>query len=259
MTKSKSGEAAVGDAFPKKEGPWFNADTIGKAITNRYVAWLDLMGSKNIMGRSLSNAANYVGKIHICVLEAAQSQAVEVYPVIDGCYVLAEKRDMLESTLKAAMVRLAGVFVHEPKPSRRFLVRGGIAAGRIVTGSEIAKCNETLKNSPKYSTCLALGTAIGQAYSAEAKAPPFGFWVDITARAFRAEKSHPFAVTYWRWWSETDGGDKRRREILGNALMEYFVWAEKNHRSLEYDPARLSEHREAAREYFRVDGAGDDE
>lgn len=254
-SKAKADKATrESDPFPISLQPPFNADGVGRAIANRYVAWLDLMGAKHIMGKSLSNAANYVGKIHTCAIEAAVAPKVEVFPVIDGCYMLAEKREDLEDALREVMPRLAATFIHEEKMSRKFLVRGGIAAGRIVVGTHVAACNETLSKHPTYKGCLALGTAIGQAYSAEAKAPPFGFWVDITARAFREEKAHPFAVTYWRWWAASGDEGKRRRKALGAALHDYFNWAKKNFRALEYDPQRLDEHCNAAMEYFEMGG-----
>lgn len=77
--------------FPANRRPYFTDTGIAAAISNRYVAWLDLMGASNTMARSLSKAANYIGKIHLAAFEAENS-AVTTYPVIDGCYFVSEDR-----------------------------------------------------------------------------------------------------------------------------------------------------------------------
>lgn len=254
-SKDKLAEARI--AFPEDTRPYFNAAGIAKSIENCYVAWLDLMGARNAMGRALSRAANYVGKIHVAAIDAAKKHELDVYPVIDGCYFIASKKRNLEAALATAMARLAAVFIHEEDPAMRFLVRGGIAAGRVVHGRNIAICSDTLRQAAHYSDCLAIGTAISQAYLAEQSAPPFGFWVDITARAFREEKAHPFAVTYWRWWEhiEDDANcDKSiRQRVLGNAIKQHYQWLSRNQRSEEYDKDRLAKHMGSAAEYFRWD------
>jgi hypothetical protein len=227
-----------------------------EVVRQRYAAWLKQQADAGAMGRSLSRAANYIGKIHAAALMSASTE-VEVYPVIDGCYMITEKRPALEDALTGAMERLASVFVHEKTIDKRFLVRGGIAAGRIIAGRDLAACSDQLKKNKSYANCLAIGTAIGQAYAAESSAPPYGFWVDITARAFKEGKSHPFTTTLWRWWSPASAEGRLRQEVLGAAVEEYFAWAEKNRRSIEYPPERLKEHRDAAREYFSWEPDGD--
>jgi len=238
-------------AFPKDDGAFFDATGLGASIANRYVAWLDLMGAKNTMGRSLNRAANYIGKIHAAALAEA-SNDVEIYPVIDGCYMITESKDALESALTETMTRLASVFVHEDSQVQRFLVRGGIAAGRIIAGRDMMPCSDQLKKHKSYSSCLAIGTAIGQAYAAESSAPPFGFWVDITARAFKTGNSHPFTTTLWRWWNQKSPEGRLKQEVLGKAIEHYFHWAERNRRLIEYPLDRLCEHRDAAKEYFNL-------
>jgi len=58
-----------------------------KAPTNEYVCWLDVMGSRNIMRRSMSFAANFVMKLHIACLDTWKSEPkVELYPMVDGVY-----------------------------------------------------------------------------------------------------------------------------------------------------------------------------
>lgn len=254
MTERDISQETLERLFPQGSRPFFNAAPAGLAIANRYVAWVDLMGAKSIMGRSLWKAANFIGKIHVAALRAAGTESgVQVFPVIDGCYLMAERRANLERALEQMMLALAATFIHELSDDLRFLVRGGIAAGRIIEGNAMAKCSGELESHPKYRDCLSIGTAIGQAYTAESKAPPFGFWVDITARSSILGENQPYTEAYWRWWRATPANlGRERAAALGGQLMTYFDWAQKHRRELEYDESRLTEHRESAREYFML-------
>ncbi len=237
--------------FPPEKRPFFDASRID-GTKNQNVAWVDLMGAKSAMGRSLFQTANFIGKIHTAAFTAAHDrEGARVYPVIDGCYITAGQQEIFESVLRTTMLSLANAFVSEEKMSQRFLVRGGIAAGRIIPGAELAKGSNTLQQRAGYKGAVALGTAIGQAYMAEAKAPPFGYFVDITARSFAAGKKQPFTSVYWRWWDDGREKDVRRREIILSELKAYYRWVASNHRGLEYPVAAYEEHRERAFEYFR--------
>lgn len=57
-----------------------------------YVCWIDVMGSRSIMLRSASIAANFVMKLHVAALHAKEAVAypdLELYPMIDGVYACA--------------------------------------------------------------------------------------------------------------------------------------------------------------------------
>ena len=235
--------------FPPTSSPAVETKGLAGKVLNGYVAWIDLMGAKATMGRALSAAAGHIARIHVAALTSADAD-IRVYPVIDGCYAITSRRAALESFLTNTMTRLASAFVNESKCDRKFLVRGGIAAGRILHGDDLASCSPALQQQQAYARCLAIGTPIGQAYSAERLAPPYGFWVDITARSFvsttESPREHPFVTTYWPWWKGRPSADK-----LGSSLDEYFTYARDNHRALEYPLDRLEEHCAAAREYFR--------
>ena len=108
------------------------------------------MGAQAAMGRSISNAANYIGKIHAAALQSevefgllnaqpvllGEKKFLKVYPVVDGCYVLAEEKDDLEVFCRAMMWKIATTFIHSPN-DKRFLVRGGISYGRVIEGKKI--------------------------------------------------------------------------------------------------------------------------
>ena len=46
--------------------PYFNAQ--GLTADNCYVAWLDVMGSRTAMVRSIATAANFIFKLHVAAL-----------------------------------------------------------------------------------------------------------------------------------------------------------------------------------------------
>lgn len=238
-------------AFGEERIPQFTASGLEGTIENKYVAWVDLLGARNIMGRSVAQAAQHIACIHASALKHSQAVVV-AYPVIDGCYILSTDRLPLEAVLRNVMKDLAARFVHERKPENKSLVRGGIAAGRVIQGAILAGCSKTLSDHDRYARCIAIGSAIGQAYSAESHAPPFGFWVDITARSFLALDDQPFMQTYWRWWDDGSISEDVAR-AFGGAVMEYYEWASTNRRAIEYPKDRLFEHAAAAAEYFRVD------
>lgn len=248
------------EPFPKSHLPTVDADSMYAKVSNQYVAWVDMMGARAAMGRSLRQASTAIVKIHavmmdVCNAEVSFINDADVYPVIDGVYIVTKERAVLEMLLACAMHRLASIFVHESKQENRFLVRGGIAAGRVVTGLHLAKSCEILSKVKRYSECLAIGSAIGQAYQAESNAPPFGLYVDITARSFVGQEAQPFLEVLWRWWEHhgVKGGDAVRRG-LGEALLKYYEWICANRRANEYARDRIEEHREAAREYFQMNG-----
>lgn len=241
----------MAELFPKDQRPYFNSELVGDT-KNHFVAWVDLMGAKASMGRSLYQTANFIGKIHTAAFDSIR-EGVRAYPVIDGCYITAtiSERERFEGVLRAIMLRLANAFVTEPKYSQRFLVRSGIAAGRIMPGSELVKGSNSLRNREGYSKSVALGTAIGQAYMAERLAPPFGFYVDITARSFVAGRLQPFTSVYWRWWDDGKADDVRRRDIIREQLDCYYHWITNNYRALEYPVDAFKDHHGRASEYFR--------
>lgn len=63
--------------------PWFNAQHLPAVPTPAYVAWLDVMGAKGAMLRSLPVAANFVFKLHVTALEDSTNYpGLRLYPVL---------------------------------------------------------------------------------------------------------------------------------------------------------------------------------
>jgi hypothetical protein len=161
-----------------------------------YVAWIDLMGARGWMAGSIEKAAEMIAIIHVAGMRAVYDHNVKAYPVIDGVYLVGEhKADFLAAT-RATMRDLALTFLHRT-PENRFLVRGGIAYGSILHGENIAELHSDLSTDQQYARCLALGISIGQAYGAEKNSPPFGYYVDMTARSAASFNDAPYTSAFF--------------------------------------------------------------
>lgn len=218
------------------------------AAVPEYVAWIDLMGARGWMAGSIRRAAETIALIHIAGHQAARKGKVKVYPVIDGIYLIGKEKRQFRAAAGLVMRTLAETFLSQSKHDRHFLVRGGIAYGRVLHGNEIAKTHQELKGDQSYSNCLALGIAIGQAYEAEKKAPPFGFYVDHTARSTASGGSAPYISSFSRWWNTRT--EAAAAKDFGLKVQEYFEYLKSRRRELEYPEDRLKEHQELAKEYF---------
>ena len=97
---------------PKR--PFFNAGVLPQPKLE-YVAWLDVMGVRAIMSRSLPTSASFVFKLHTAVLHAPH-QPLRLYPVMDG----------VTSAVRHA-VELRGQQVLHIPPDRRGARRAALA------------------------------------------------------------------------------------------------------------------------------------
>lgn len=225
-----------------------NVESLSNEAKPEYVAWIDLMGARGWMAGSIRRAAEMIALIHIAGHRAAKKNKVKVYPVIDGVYIIGEEKRRFRAATGLVMRTLAETFLSRDKQDRRFLVRGGIAYGRVLHGAQIAKIHADLQSDPTYSSCLALGIAIGQAFEAEKKAPPFGYYVDHTARSTASVNEFPYISAFSRWWNVRT--ESRAAQEFGSRVDNYFEYLSARRRELEYSEERLKEHRELAKEYF---------
>jgi hypothetical protein len=149
-------------------------------------------------------------------------------------------------------MRILARTFEERKNIDRFLVRGGIAYGRVLHGGSIGALHDDLQIDDRYARCIAIGAAIRQAYEAEAKAPPFGFYVDMTARSVASGFDSPYVSGYDRWWLAKEKGQRAIALRFGKLVDEHFQYLVTKHQEIEYPLDRLAVHRAAAAEYFRI-------
>jgi len=225
-----------------------------KAPTNEYVCWLDVMGSRNIMRRSMSFAANFVMKLHIACLDTWKSEPkVELYPMVDGVYACSRNLVELLAFVKLVYRSLAMEFVSEDNPLYRFMVRGGVSFGPVIKQPDFADCSEVLAENEDYCKRIFLGITLSQSYDKEREAPPFGIVMDDSVSAFGMLGSRPFAGVYWRWWNwDTKDGfdDIGLVKRLSESLTEYYAWCELHSYAIGYKPDRIADHRRLIAEYF---------
>src|SRR5688572_27501511 len=98
-----------------------------------YVAWVDMMGTRPVMARSLSISANFLFKLHALGSSSAKAvTTVRVYPVMDGLFVATPSRDVMHRFAAVLFSTLARLFIQTTDNAHRFLVRGAIAYGPVV-------------------------------------------------------------------------------------------------------------------------------
>ena len=145
----------------------------------------------------------------------------------------------------------AEYFASRDKYEHRFLIRGGLAFGPVIHGADITtECNPDLASNEAYRDNLLLGMPMVQSNRAETSAPPFGIFIDESARAFSPSGSKPFSGLFYKWWNnDLPAGFSER-------LKEHFQWAASNSFSIAYPAAKAKEHEEMARQYFNGANSG---
>lgn len=224
----------------------FNANLLPEP-TNEYVAWIDIMGIQSAMGRSLSISANFIFKLHIAAL-ATPRDGVQLYPVMDGFYATSTSKDGILNFLRTVLSKVGQEFLDTAEPLHRFIVRGALAFGPIVHGSQVSnEVDQGLVGNDQYKSAIFLGMPVVQAYLGEHNAPPFGIFVHESARAFAPDGTQPFHHVWWKWVTPDVGN-------VWNNLLErlnsHYEWCAERPNRLLYETPRIEIHKKLANEYF---------
>jgi len=241
--------------FPPR--PRFNTTEL-PISPNQYVGWIDAMGIQAAIGRSMDIASNFIFKLHIAVLESLdvlqdhEKRSISLYPVMDGIYFVTNDQRALFRFLRGIFGGLAREFVETTEMKHRFLIRGALACGPVVHGSQLPEsASDVLHNHPGYRESILVGLPMIQAYLTERLAPPFSLYVHESARAFAPEASRPIRATWWRWF--TTPSDERWPDLaprLRDALRDYFAWCEARATEIGYDLDSIKKHSLLATQYF---------
>lgn len=210
----------------------------------RYVAFVDIMGTQAHMTRSTVTAANFIFKLHAAVLDAWKNEKYEdvfVYPVMDGAYITAARKEDIEKIIVRVFSGIAELQIGETNPTHRFIVRGSIAFGEVIHGHHVPySASKVFEIDLGYKNNILLGPAMISAYSGEGKAAPFGVYIDDSAvdrgngRGFSAD---------WKWYKSKALKIKEGiQQELCVAVRGYFDVASKY--------PKLDEHKRRAAEYF---------
>lgn len=243
---------------------YFSADGLSELVEGEYVLWCDGMGTGLTLSNSLNRAANFIFKLHqasyFALKDIEHPEEAEVYPIADGTYISTpHKKDMIEIIHKMYS-ELAKVFVSQSEMYHRFIIRGGLAYGATLHGSKVEnssfdkRYNQSDLNTDKKK--LLLSSALLSAYNAEKFAPPFGIYVDNSARKipqnmyFNDPKiDQGFSGHLWKWWTEEEP-DRYLSGRLHHELINYINYCGSRPLDTDYNHDRLIIHRKAIEEYF---------
>lgn len=228
--------------------PYYLGDDSGSQKA-RYVLWVDIMGSQGKMLRNVRTAAIPLMKLHIAALAAKKKTlgGIQLFPVIDGIYVVSEHFSSIAFFLSDVFRSMAAEFL-VLKNWERSVIRGAVAYGPVILGEECKSGSLFLKESD-YANGILLGMPLVQAYTAERDAPPFGVFVHESVRAFGQMGQHSISTPLWRWWSKNTENSQIAFALLP-CLRNYFDWSRSNPVSSGYPADRIEVHKVLAEEYL---------
>lgn len=238
----------LSQSFLDRIRPYYLGDDAGSQKA-RYVLWVDIMGSQGKMLRNVRTAAIPLMKLHIAALAAQKKTlgGIELFPVIDGIYVVSEHFSSIAFFLSDVFRSMAAEFI-VLKNWERSVIRGAVAYGPIILGEECKGGSLFLKETD-YANGILLGMPLVQAYTAERDAPPFGVFVHESVRAFGHIGQHSISTPLWRWWTKGSENSKIAAALL-TCLQDYFGWSRSNPVTSGYPADRIEFHRMLAEEYL---------
>lgn len=223
-----------------------------------YVAFIDLMGTKNHMCRSVKDTSNFIFKLHAAIVAAWRKsayQGVFVYPIMDGAYITSKTKENMEKILVKIFSDLAEIFIKENNPFHQFIPRCGLAYGEVIHGHDVPyQASKVFELDLGYKNNILLGQAMINACMGEGIAAPFGVYLHETATN-RAEigKSHGVFSDEWVWYEsneiKTSDGLAQR---LGGALETYYTILKDEQHALHYPNDRIEEHERKVKVYFKL-------
>lgn len=224
---------------------FFNGKLLPPA-SKRYVAFVDIMGIQTHMLKSTATAANFIFKLHSAILDAWRGekyQDVFVYPVMDGAYITAAVKSDIEKILVRIFKGIAEIQITESNPSHWFVIRGSVAFGEVIHGHHVPyEASKVFEKDLGYKNNILLGPAMISAYRGEAKAAPFGIYLDDSAINHGSGRGFP---KKWKWYDSTaltldnEIGTKIRQTVL-----DYFKKTSGD--------TKADQHKQLAEEYFSL-------
>ena len=223
---------------------------------NEYVAFVDIMGTRTHMKKSVKETANFIFKFHSGIISAWRQKPyknVFVYPVMDGAYITSSNKEDMINILVRVFRSLAMNFMDESNFSYLYLVRGAIAFGEVIHGHNVPyEASKAFEYNLGYKDHILLGSAMISAYDGEGKAAPFGIFIDETAQKGTGAKSGAF-YPGWKWFSdETLKIDKSLAVQLSDKIKTYLETMKDLSNPLHYPDDRIEAHKQLTEEYFRL-------
>lgn len=232
--------------------PFFDSRKL-KPSASQYVCWLDVMGSRSAMNRSMDVSANFVMKLHVATLRASKYlKSIDLYPMVDGVYACGPDLAEIFSFTKRVLLQCAVGFAFEDDPSHRFVIKGGLSFGPVVKKADFEECANALRDNPEYCRRILLGISLSQAFDREKEAPPFGLVMDDSVRAFgQIGNMGVVSGVYFRWWRwDRSAFDVVLIPLLRAELERYYQWCLSRSPVIRYPIEKIEEHRKLAHAYF---------
>ncbi|MCW5938358.1 MAG: hypothetical protein KF884_07595 [Fimbriimonadaceae bacterium] len=230
------------------QAPYFDANKLN--IQNRYVAWLDVMGSRSMMTRSLATSANFIFKLHVAAIRA-NTKGLSLYPMNDGVYAVGDDIKLIQTWVKEAFrqVVLANAQAKDDM-TKVFLARAAVAFGPVADGRTLGNgAAHELNSNAQVKDAVLVGAPVVNAFLHERYASPFGVFVHESARTFAPPNVQPWSYgSYMRYWKP--GKHEAWISNLVQVLGEYLGHCADQSRELDYGLDRIREHHALAWEYF---------
>lgn len=209
----------------------------------KYVCWIDIMGTRNTMNLSLARVSNFILKFHNGVIESKRNKRdIKCYPLMDGVFITCANLNKMKHTLDSIFTQMAELFCQEEPFEHKFIIRGALAFGEVVDGCDISDevCKE-INEDIQYRDTLLLGIPITQAYENEHNAPPFGIYIHESARQFGHLQGR-----YYQWYSDYN------TSTLSEKIKEYFEECNRQAHSINMDRDKIKLYMELQNEYFPI-------
>lgn len=231
-----------------------NTAELKNSVTKEYVFLIDIMGTKNCMMESFERSANFILRLHSCVIDVVRRLCtdsrnhgkIRYYPIMDGIYLTSPDLSLMTEAVRKVFTNLAYVMTKQKNPMHQFLVRGVIAYGDICHGHNVSdKVCSGLAGMYSYKNNLLMGLPMIQAYSSESSAAPFGVFIHESARLVNGLQGSKF-----RWWSRKDTSADGLIPALASSINSYFDWCQDNYLSINMDLTKISRYRNLVSQYF---------
>ncbi|MDA3906736.1 MAG: hypothetical protein PF484_11735 [Bacteroidales bacterium] len=220
------------------------------------MVWCDGMGTGQELSRNLSRSSVLVFKLHMA-FAAAQDivGSVNIYPVMDGMYITSPDRQTIENIIKEAFKLLANDFIQAGGTKNMFMVRGGIAYGPVIHGKDIdPKAFGDYKIETSVKNAILLSPAMVPANKVESLAPPFGIYVDDSAKTSPIlvnESDFGFISNLYQWWGKKE--DESLKLLVSQLYhqIDFYLQKAKVHSvGMGFPLDRIETHLKLAYEYF---------
>lgn len=198
-----------------------------------YVGWFDIMGTQSIMRISQKKMANFIFKMY-SFTNHINGYGIHIYPLMDGFFAVHNNRTEFLSFVSRFFISVYNSFKAESRNEHRFMIRGGIAYGPIVIGKDIVQ-------QYSFKDDIIVGSPVIQAYRGESLAPPFGIYVDESARSLPPGEDAIPSV-YFNWC--------KKDRAIRTKLEEYLNWCLLNSTCLQYPEDSIKRHILLAKQYF---------